>query len=204
MMIVDLVEESYFAMNGVVVGKLLQTSNECMQKGYTIQIAWNKWEQAGKPSVSGIDDTLRKDIYVREYPPYLLTQRTLDPRRKDIPDLLEREGIPFFEPFDYMCWHFGTSADDDAVFVRGITYRIIHEQDVDLHCTVPLELQREIPVTATLPMWKKNFDVLVTGGYNLQRAAQQGFSSWLSTIHQIDDDLGLKHPYLFNDKLWRG
>lgn len=196
------VEESYICVDGYVIGKFCRGTYEGNEYQYAVRVNWDVWRNAGSMDLPGIDCDLRKETYWRDYDPCMLTQRVPDKRRPDIQELVKRDGVPYYDQFDYMCRHFGLCGNNPLVFIRGVHYYVSSTDGLRLDIWTPDELSRPLALSAQHYWFKACFDRIVTGGYNLREAASRGFEVWLDRIHQIDNDLNIGHPYTFMESLW--
>ena len=88
---------------GNVIGTLSEETNDAGEFDWVIKVNWDAWEKAGRPPISGIDETLRKDEYIRRFIPSIVEQRTLPDNRDNLYEELERVGLTWNDRFEYMC-----------------------------------------------------------------------------------------------------
>lgn len=55
----------YIMYKTYCIGELTEESNDADEYDWVIKVYWDKWEEAGKPDIAGIDLDLRKEEYIR-------------------------------------------------------------------------------------------------------------------------------------------
>jgi len=89
--------------NGYVIGTISEEKNDADEYDWVIKMNWDNWIKAGKPHVSGIDEDLRLNEYIRTYIPEFVDERTLPDTRDGLFDELDKLGLTWNDRFEYMC-----------------------------------------------------------------------------------------------------
>lgn len=89
--------------NGIIIGTISEEQNDAQEFDWVIRVDWKNWEKAGKPHISGIDEDLRLDEYIRTYIPEFVDERTLPDTRDGLYEELEKLGLTWNDRFEYMC-----------------------------------------------------------------------------------------------------
>lgn len=89
--------------NGVVIGTISEELNDAGETDWVIKVDWPNWEKAGKPHISGIDEDLRLDEYIRVYLPEFVNERTLPDNRENLHEELMKLGMTYNDKFEFMC-----------------------------------------------------------------------------------------------------
>lgn len=171
-----LIEEAYLVANGVIFGKIASSNSD---EEITLRVSPDAYVVADYPRVCGFD----------------LVDMGFACHGNDIFPRLSVWRKPSHTIIDSTCRKFGTVVQDRVNIIRGISYRIFPNNTKELVAVLPPEL-----LVSTTPVWEVNRDMIVLP---LQRAAQESFADWLAAIRQLDEDLGVGHPYEFDEKLWR-
>ena len=93
------------------------------EEDWIIKPYWDVWdwyrdEKGVYLDIAGIDDTLRKDEYIRRYEPCFVSQRVIPEGRGDLFPLLREIGITHRDPFEIMCRTHGVCGNDDLYVSR--------------------------------------------------------------------------------------
>lgn len=89
--------------NDIVIGTISEEQNDAQEFDWVIKVDWENWERAGRPHISGIDEDLRLDEYIRTYVPEFVDERTLPDNRDGLYEELEKLGLTWNDRFEYMC-----------------------------------------------------------------------------------------------------
>lgn len=89
--------------HGYIIGTISEERNDAGEFDWVIRMNWENWEKSGKPHVSGIDEDLRLDEYIRTYIPAFVDERTLPDTRDGLYEELEELGMMWNDRFEYMC-----------------------------------------------------------------------------------------------------
>lgn len=97
----------YIIFKEICIGELIEERNDADEFDWVIKMYWDKWEEAGRPSMPGINTDLRLDEYVRSFLPVIVTQRTIPEGRADLPSEMKRLGMRYYDRFEFMVRNHG-------------------------------------------------------------------------------------------------
>lgn len=131
---IDRVREAYIMWDKYPIAKLVhEYSSISGEFDWLIIPDWDTWEEAEKHGffggISGIDETLRKDMYIRRYNPSFVTQRTIPDGRGDLPRMLKSLGLRHNDLFEVLCRSHGVCGND-YLYVSRTTDKIIDVDDM--------------------------------------------------------------------------
>ena len=106
--------------NGYIIGTISEETNDAGEYDWVIRVDWDSWEKSGKPHMSGIDEDLRLDEYIRAYIPLFVSERTLPDKREGLRDELERLGLTWNDRFEFMCRTHGICGPSNITVERQI------------------------------------------------------------------------------------
>ena len=86
-----------------IIGTISEERNDAGESDWVIKVYWDEWEKAGSPHISGIDEDLRLDEYIRTFLPEFVVERTIPDGRADLFDILQELGLTWNDRFEYMC-----------------------------------------------------------------------------------------------------
>lgn len=89
--------------NGYIIGTISEERNDADEYDWVIRMDWENWIKSGKPHVSGINEDLRIDEYIRRYVPLFVEERTLPDTRDGLYEELEAVGLTWNDRFEFMC-----------------------------------------------------------------------------------------------------
>lgn len=89
--------------DGIIIGTISEERNDADEFDWVIKVYWDVWERAGCPHISGIDEDLRLDEYIRTYVPAFVDERTLPDERENIREELDKYGLTWNDRFEFMC-----------------------------------------------------------------------------------------------------
>lgn len=120
---IDRVRKAYIMYRDTAIGELYhEYASISGEFDWVIKIYWDVWDKYNADGhcmdIAGIDDTLRKDEYIRTYNPSFVTQRTIPEGRPDLMPLLEKIGLTYNDLFEVLCRTHGVCGNDDYYVSR--------------------------------------------------------------------------------------
>lgn len=104
--------------NGYVIGTISEERNDAGEFDWVIRVNWENWKKSGEPHISGIDEDLRLDEYIRTYIPVFVTERTMPDNRDGLYEELARVGLNWNDRFEFMCRTHGRCGPSDITVER--------------------------------------------------------------------------------------
>lgn len=120
---IDRIRKAYIMYEDKAVGEIYhEFSGISGEFDWVIKIYWDVWDnflkQGYSMDIAGIDDTLRKDEYIRRYNPEFVTQRTIPNGRGDLIELLKEIHLRSNDLFEVLCRTHGVTGNDDFYVSR--------------------------------------------------------------------------------------
>ena len=117
---IDRIRKCYIMCENRCIGELWhEYSSLSGEFDWVIRPYWDVVDEIGwEAEIPGIDDTLRKEEYIRRYNPVIVTQRTIPDGRADLPEFLEGLGLQENDLFEVMCRSHGVCGDNDLYISR--------------------------------------------------------------------------------------
>lgn len=137
---INRIRKCYIKYRDIVIAELYHEFAEISGEfDWVIKPVWDNWdlclEKYGEyVDISGIDDTLHKEEYVRSFNPSFVTQRTIPDGRGDLPELLNSIRLKENDLFEVLCRTHGVTGNDDYYVVR------FPEQLVDVSKRIPYDI----------------------------------------------------------------
>lgn len=123
---INRVRKCYIMYKDIVIAELYHEYAEISGEfDWVIKPIWENWDVCRDKygeyvEIAGIDETLHKDEYIRNFNPVFVTQRTIPDGRGDLPKLLREIGLKENDLFEVLCRTHGICGNDDYYVVRFI------------------------------------------------------------------------------------
>lgn len=120
---IDRIRKAYIMLLDTPVAELYhEYSSLSGEFDWMIKILWDNWDMMAKKGyvmdLAGIDDTLRKDEYIRAYNPSFVTQRTIPEGRSDLLPTLRKIHLRSNDLFEVLCRTHGACGNDNYYVSR--------------------------------------------------------------------------------------
>lgn len=120
---IDRIRKAYIMWEDIPIAELYhEYSSLSGEFDWVIKPIWENWEKCKERGeyvdIAGIDDTLHKDEYIRQYNPSFVTQRTIPEGRDDLFPLLRDIGLYSNDLFEVLCRTHGVCGNDDYYVSR--------------------------------------------------------------------------------------
>lgn len=120
---IDRIRKAYIMFRDQAIGEIYhEFSGLSGEFDWVIKIYWDVWdrlvEEGYTMDIAGIDDTLRKEEYIRRYNPSFVTQRTIPEGRRDLRPLLREIYLRSNDLFEVMCRTHAACGNDDFYVSR--------------------------------------------------------------------------------------
>lgn len=120
---IDRIRKAYIMLDDTAIAELYhEYSSLSGEFDWVIKILWDKWDEMDRKGytmdIAGIDDSLRKDEYIRRYNPSFVTQRTVPEGRSDLFPLLKDIHLRSNDLFEVLCRTHGICGNDDFYVSR--------------------------------------------------------------------------------------
>lgn len=115
---IDRIRTAYIFRDVFCIAELVhEYSSLSSEFDWVIRVDWDTWDKmaaTGKyvMDIAGIDDTLRKKEYIRNYNPEFVTQRTITDDRADLRELLDKIHLRSNDLFEVLCRTHGICGND--------------------------------------------------------------------------------------------
>lgn len=134
---IDRIRKAYIFLDNDVICDLFHEYSELSGEfDWIFRIHWDTWDRLiaeGKiVDIAGIDDTMRKQFYIRRgFNPSFVTQRTVPEGRDDLFPLLEEIKLTYNDLFEVLCRTHGICGNDPYyVSRRPDEFVNVHQQIV--------------------------------------------------------------------------
>lgn len=120
---IDRVRKAYILWKDIVIAELYhEYSSLSGEFDWVIKPIWDNWDKARERGeyvdIAGIDDTQKKEEYIRRFNPEFVTQRTIPEGREDLFPLLKEIGLTHNDLFEVLCRTHGVCGNDDYYVSR--------------------------------------------------------------------------------------
>lgn len=117
---IDRIRKCYIMFKDNCIGELWhEYSSLSGEFDWVIKPYWGVIDKLGwEAEIPGIDDSLRKEEYIRRYNPVIVTQRTLPDARPDLPEFLKEIGMVENDLFEVMCRTHGVCGNNKLYISR--------------------------------------------------------------------------------------
>lgn len=121
---IDRIRKAYIMHEDKAIAEIWhEYSSLSGEEDWVIRPYWDVWdwflkEKGEYLDITGIDDRLRLDEYIRRYEPSFVSQRVIPEGRPELFGLLEELGLTYRDPFEIMCRTHGVCGNDDYYVSR--------------------------------------------------------------------------------------
>ena len=117
---IDRVRKCYIMFKKEAIGELWhEFSSLSGEFDWVIRPYWEVIDRIGwEAEIPGIDDTLRKEEYIRRYNPLLVTQRVIPQGREDLPRFMQKIQLDEYDLFEILCRGHGVCGNNDLYISR--------------------------------------------------------------------------------------
>lgn len=121
---INRIRKCYIKYKDIVIAELYhEFAGISGEFDWVIKPIWENWDLCVEKydtiiDIAGIDDTLHKDEYIRNFNPSFVTQRTIPEGRDDLAPLLRKIGLNDNDLFEVLCRTHGICGNDDLYVTR--------------------------------------------------------------------------------------
>lgn len=132
---IDRIRKAYIMYEDIPIAELYhEFSSLSGEFDWVIKPIWENWELCRIKydeyvDIAGIDDTLHKEEYIRNYNPEFVTQKTIPEGREDLFPMLESIGLTHNDLFEVLCRTHGVCGND-RYYVSRTPDKVIDVDDM--------------------------------------------------------------------------
>lgn len=117
---IDRIRKCYIMLDDEAIGELWhEFSSLSGEFDWVIRPYWAVIDRIGwRANIPGIDDSLRKEEYIRRYNPLLVTQRVIPKCRGDLKEFLKRMHLKEYDLYEILCRSHGICGNNDLYISR--------------------------------------------------------------------------------------
>ena len=139
---IDRVRTCYIMYKDYTIGTLTEEySSLSGESSWVIKPIWENFDKEPNEhgGITGIDEDLRLNEYVRRYEPVFVTQRIPPRNREDINEILKSIKLEEYDTFEVLCRLRGICGNDDVYVART------PDDIVDVNTATPFNCPPSIP-----------------------------------------------------------